>query len=254
MGIVIASFEIPKKISQNLHSDEINLKLHVVDDSKSTDFPVSYTTCSNVEVSIKPHMVNDKIKSLEFINVYIDDLNLMHQVKTKPNFIKNISVYLKKGDATLISFDSLIQSGEEVNTKIIKTNLSPKTHPPVIDIDSFAETNFPLELNEKYTATLTEFAEFSRILWEGLTTNNGGYYLMESVNSELFDQLIKPLVNPPALHSKEEIKIVFSFESDIAKPFYGFNNFIKMSKDVLPGVNVFGNLKMEQIVYTPNCF
>jgi len=226
-------FEIPNKIHQNFHSEKTNLKLHIINNSNSLDdIPVNYMACSNIEVTIKPHIINGKIKSLELINVYVDDLNLMHKIKTNHDFIQNISVYLKTLDAKRnVNYISLIKSGEEANTRLIKTNLSPRTHPPVIE--NSLVSLFALQ-NDSYVANLTEKENFTRILWEGVTTNNGGFFLAESENSDLFSQI--------PTDSKGDIKIVFSFESEIAKPFYAFNNFIKMSKDVLSSRKVFEEL------------
>lgn len=226
-------FEIPNKIHQNFHSEKTNLKLHIINNSNSLDdIPVNYIACSNIEVTIKPHSINGKIKSLELINVYVDDLNLMHKIKTNHDFIQNISVYLKTlDDQQNVNYISLIKPGEEANTRLIKTNLSPRTHPPVIE--NSLVSLFALQ-NDSYVANLTEKENFTRILWEGVTTNNGGFFLAESENSDLFSQI--------PTDSKDDIKIIFSFESEIAKPFYAFNNFIKMSKIVLSSIRVFDEL------------
>ena len=231
-------FEIPNKISQNYNSKKenlkkANLKVHIVNNSVvKQDEILKYVSCSNIEVTIKPHNINGKIKSLELINVYVDDLNLMHKIKVNPDFIQNISVYLKTTDAEQnVNYISLIKSGEEVNTRLIKTNLSPRTHPPIIDNST---TKMFAVAGDKYVANLSEIQDFTRILWEGVTTNNGGFFLAESENSDLFSQI--------PTDSKDDIKIVFSFESEIAKPFYAFSNFIKMSKDVLSSRKVFEEL------------
>jgi hypothetical protein len=226
-------FEIPNKIHQNFHLEKTNLKLHIINNSNPLDdVLVNYIACSNIEVTIKPHSINGKIKSLELINVYVDDLNLIHKIKANPDFIQTISVYLKTLDVNQnIDYISLIKSGEEVNTRLIKTNLSPRTHPPIIE-NSFVK--LAALQNDNYVANLTEKENFTRLLWEGVTTNNGGFFLMESENSDLFSKI--------PLSSKDDIKIIFSFESEIAKPFYAFNNFIKMSKDVFSNRKVFEEL------------
>lgn len=231
-------FEIPKKIHQNLNSEKVNLKVHIVSNSDvKSDEVLKYASCSNVEVTVKPHSINGKIKSLELINVYVDDLNLMHKIKANPDFIQNISIYLKTFDAKQnVNYISLIKPGEEANTRLIKTNLSPRTHPPVIENSS---AKIVALSNDNYVATLTDKEIFTRILWEGVTTNNGGFFLEESdKNDNKFHHAISKL-NPEQL---KDIKIIFSFESEIAKPFYAFNNFIKMSKDVLSSRKIFEEL------------
>nr|WP_233173332.1 hypothetical protein [Flavobacterium sp. ASV13] len=226
-------FEIPNKIHQNFHSEKMNLKLHIINNSNSLDdIPVNYMACSNVEVTIKPHIINGKIKSLELINVYVDDLNLMHKIKINHDFIQNISIYYKTVDSSQnVNYISLIKPGEEANTRLIKTNLSPRTHPPVIENSLLSLSALQ---DDNYVANLTEKEKFTRILWEGVTTNNGGFFLEESENSDIFSKI--------KIDSKDDIKIIFSFESEISKPFYAFNNFIKMSENVLSSIRVFEEL------------
>lgn len=226
-------FEMPEKIYQNLNSEKVNLKIHTVSNSDvESDEVLKYVSCSNVEVTIKPHIIGGEIKSLELINVYINDLNLMHKVKANPDFIQNISIYLKEEKDGNITYKPLAESKDYKETILIKTNLSPRTHPPVIDN---AVTKKSVTAIEKYVANLTEMKDFVRLLWEGVTTNNGGFFLVESDNSDLFSKI-------PA-DSKNDIKIVFSFESKEKKPFHAFNNFIRIHKDAIIGRNIFDEFK-----------
>lgn len=225
-------FEIPKKIQQNLNSEKTNLNVHIVSNSNvKNDAVLNYVSCSNMEVSIKPHSIDGVIKSLELVNVFIDDLNLIHKVKENPDVIKTISIYLKEVNDQNIIYKPLVKLGEEANTKLIKTNLSPRTHPPVIDNETAKALTIP---SEKYVANLTETHDFIRILWEGVTTNNGGFFLVESDDSDLFSAIPK--------NTKDDIKIVFSFESEKIQPFYAFNNFIKVYKDVISSRTIFDEL------------
>lgn len=241
-GKKLRFFEVPHKIVQHFNDKDVLLKPYLIEDKlpESDKVELKYNACVNVEVSVIPHrvQVGEKklIKSLELINVFADDLNLMHQLNTKMsggiNDVEKINVYLKTVDDGNVQLHPLIAHRKEAETLLIKTNLSPKTHPPVI-INAGAEF-IGDDTKEKFTASLAkeEISEFTRLLWEGVTTNNGGYLLMESDGVELFDSLIKPLVGEPGKPSNEKtnkvIKIVFSFEMKANKSFYGFCNFLKV--------------------------
>lgn len=240
-------FEIPKKISQNfkqnkddLEYPQSNLKLFVVNNQERNDIQsvsIDYIPCFNVEVSVKPHRINGKVKSLELINVFIDDLNMIHKIKAIPDFaiVQNISIYLKTGDSDKTIYKLLVHKGKEENTLLIKTNLSPRTHPPVIDNTS--PIGFTSE-GDNFVAKLTEKKKFTQILWEGVTTNNGGYFLFEGDSENLFNEKISKLSE----EQLKDIKIIFSFESYENKPFYSFSNYIKVNRNTVAGRDVFDEL------------
>lgn len=217
-------FNTPGKISQHFKTERTALTLQVANNKDNTTKAkaIAFTPCINVEAKIKPHQVGDRTSVVELINVYIDDLSLMNKVRNSKLVFKRVHIYLKENKDGKVQLVPLIKAGEEAKTRIVRTNLSPRTHPPVI----LERALKPFTEDEKRNvASLTEQGDFIRILWESLTTNNGGYYVVESPDSDLFNKMPTTVGDKKVL----EYTLVFSFESEEGKPFSAIHNFLKVT-------------------------
>ena len=167
---------------------------------------IELAKCLNIQIQVKQSVRNLEDGTsgkviLELINVLAEDLTLITLLKDEEFNIDNISFYGKEEVNGKVNLKKLTDLG----STIIKTNLSPRTAPPIFD--SF---NFKKEIE----STLNQFIEdsnnsldtgkrnFVRLVWEALTTNSGGYYLAFD-NSTEFPKDLK--------------EIVVSFESDESK-------------------------------------
>jgi hypothetical protein len=203
-------FEIPRKLSQHSggktrYSFEVNYAKYENDEvefstlRKNTRKLNGLYKCLNVEVKVRKH----KEQVLEILNVFADDLNLMNALHSDNFLIENIDFYYKpdiKQDAQEKDL-SLINLKKKFVT-ILKTNLSPRTSPPI-----FKEVSpqFSEELKTEYWEDSNKNTDnFIRLVWEALTTNNGGYYL-------ILDKEFKAIDN----EGKEVIEgsIIISFSS-----------------------------------------
>lgn len=177
-------FEIPRKLSQ--HSGGKTRYSFEVNYAKYEDDKVAYSTqrdntpklsgldkCLNVEIKVKKHSKH----VLEIVNVFADDLNLMNALHSDNFSIGKIDFYYKpeadpKNQEGVISLIKL----NNAFVTVLKTNLSPRTSPPIFKEIStqFAESS----KTEYWENSNANTVNFIRLVWEALTTNNGGYYLI----------------------------------------------------------------------------
>ncbi len=228
-------FEIPRKLLQ--HSGGKAKYSFEVNYAKYGDDKVAYSTqrdntpkligldkCLNVEVRIKKHSK----QVLEIVNVFADDLNLMNALHSDNYPIQNIDFYYKpeanpqKQEAGI----SLVNL-KDTKVTILKTNLSPRTSPPI-----FKELTAGLAENEekKYweDSDVADKSNFIKLVWESLTTNNGGCYLI--LDKEFKEQNAE---------GKDIIEgsIIISFAGVKAVPAY-FNALkLKDSQGILAGLD-----------------
>lgn len=214
-------FEVPQRIRKHFNNSLTALNMFLVNNTDSTETELNFIPCINIEAKVKPHQVGTSTKVVELINVFIDDLTLMHKVKESGLRFDRISVYLKKTSKEgIVELLPLIKPGEEAKTRIVRTNLSPRTHPPII-IQQLLKSR--KRFDGQYVASLSSQEAFIQLLWEALTTNNGGYHLVESPDSDWFSQMQSVVATEKVL----EYSLVFSFESPVAKPFSGIHNYLK---------------------------
>jgi len=216
-------FEMPKKIFVQQPDAKFRLRLNAVERTSKDviveNITVKASICANVGAKVRAHSVgNDqKTRILEISNVLIDDLSLMRRIwlEKDPDFLPKITIKLYR-----IVNDSLLQinSGK---TLIVKTNLSTKTHPPII---GGAEEILRLAPDEIYIAETTDKTNFSRLLWEGLTTNNGGYFIQ-------FENAVEGFYD--ANEKNKNYDLVFSFElpakNQISEKFPAFCNYLRIA-------------------------
>ena len=156
--------------------------------------------CLNIEIKIRKQA--DRI--VEISNVFVDDLNLAFAIRNSlsgdDSLVKRINFYYKpdeKDPNKNIELTSFVTN----RATILKTNLSPRTSPPVFSADK-RKFSKSADDQRKYLADSdTETASFANLLWEALTTNNGGYFLV-------FDKEL------PQLDFSEKTLIV-SFETEM---------------------------------------
>ncbi len=205
-------FEVPVKVRERYTGDK-KCVLSLYRSDKEPFVPA--IICSNIEVKVKPVLANNVITALELSPAFIGDLYLMTLLhNSTPELIETIALYLKGDGGQLIP---LTRDG----LTLIKTNLSVKTQPPVI-LAGQSNLMPPIESKINYADIINDKINFIRILWEGLATNNGGYYLVNK-NAHAFDNL-------PA--GKKEYSLLLSFEANKeadTKPLCGFNNYFKVS-------------------------
>jgi hypothetical protein len=234
-------FSIPSKIKDHF-KDGNKCQLHLQFTGSSTKdnrnyqsnetpqiIPIDNAVCTNVELSLKPRLSHDKseIIALEFSDVLVDELILINAVKNEifslpegSGSIKAIAVYLINRD------NKIIAQIPTQNLLLIKTNLSPKTHPPIIFPNSF--TDQPEPDKENYYATFTSHKDFVRLMWEGMTTNNGGYYF---VSSDKTDFKLIPLPKADDKHTTD-VRLIISYEFSVAgqvASIPGYSNYFKIS-------------------------
>ncbi|WKN33784.1 hypothetical protein PZB74_10655 [Porifericola rhodea] len=192
-------FEIPLRLQKLFEDGTLSSKVKRVkpkDDLANIDCEKltqveNVKVCTNIEMQVRPYTdkkasgeeTNDK-NVLEISGVYVEDLNLMTQLKEAIASIEelSISLYVKddkdEGKTTLINLeeDCTEDPANCERVTIVKTNLSPRTYPPIIIDELFKAKSESLE--DVYIAKSNETTNFIRLVWEGLTTNNGGYYFI----------------------------------------------------------------------------
>ncbi|MFH6994569.1 hypothetical protein [Flavobacterium sp. FlaQc-48] len=160
--------------------------------------------CLNVAVKVKKHRDN----VVEIVDVFADDLNLMNALHKDSSMaaLSAINFYFKpEADPNQPQQQIALTKLTTAHATILKTNLSPRTAPPIFDIDS--RVAFDAEdLTEYWEDSNRNQSNFIRLVWEALTTNNGGYYLI----------LDAPNVNSDGT-------IIISFESEMPKVPVYFN-------------------------------
>jgi hypothetical protein len=183
-------FEIPRKLSQHSsgktkYSFEVNYAKYENDTIEfstnrvNTPKLIGLDKCLNVEVKVKKH--SDRI--LEIVNVFADDLNLMNALHGDDYPIQNIDFYYKsEASPEDQEADLALLKLQNKYVTILKTNLSPRTSPPI-----FKEVGFQFDEEEKieyWEDSNVNTVNFIRLVWEALTTNNGGYYLILDVDKK----------------------------------------------------------------------
>ncbi|HSC37752.1 MAG TPA: hypothetical protein VLD19_07775, partial [Chitinophagaceae bacterium] len=212
--------EIPAKIREKFDRDKkcvLTLFRTNLDKLLPVPVPVPCSICTNVTVKVKPIRVDNKITALELSPSFIGDLYAMTRLHgNTPELVHSITPFLKGEAGNLLS---MLKDG----TTIIKTNLSGKTHPPVI-LGGRANLLPPQDDNVNFADITGDTLNFIRLLWEGMTTNNGGFYLLNR-NEHAFD-------NFPA--GQKEYSLLLSFEPTAAgdtKPQFGFNTHFRIENN-----------------------
>jgi len=220
-------YEIPKKLFKNGINNSSNYKFELTaaqyentsgksqkDEVTASSFladkkKLEFAKCLNIEIQVKSSSAEAGKFVLELTNVLADDLTLITLLKYEGFSISNISFYGKiesEGQSKLIKLT-------ETGTTIIKTNLSPRTAPPIFNIESLNKLDEPenrkLFVEDSNNPSDAGKQNFIRLVWEALTTNTGGYYLVFENSSELMKDL------------KE---VVMSFETQKKEVPYFFNS------------------------------
>ncbi|MEA5461674.1 hypothetical protein VB796_21580 [Arcicella sp. LKC2W] len=219
-------FEIPNRLRRPERPElkkglKYTLKSIGLNDSKFETAAIisDFSSCTNVELIVKPFIEIDAtqkniIKILEFANVRIQDLELMNRIKESEGSFNSIKFYLKiqNNDNTLNLIDL---DANDSKITIIKTNLSPRTFPPIV-IENKIKS---VQVHDLFIAKSDE-PHFKTLLWEGMTTNNGGYFL----------KLENPIDNNviPINSQISNQTIIISFEQK-NEEFKVFNNFLKIN-------------------------
>src|SRR5262249_10088594 len=138
----------------------------------------------HVEMKIRKHTK----RIFEIVNVFSRDLNLINALFNDTYVVSDIDLYYKpdadpaKPDVK-ISLTRLISSF----STILKTNLSIRTSPPLFETgaDAFATDAFDADKEFWDDSNAADKKNFIRLVWEALTTNNGGYYLVTDTDVQL---------------------------------------------------------------------
>lgn len=173
---------------------------------KEQDQPVGFTSCVNIEVESRFIRKDVNGIVLEMVNVRIDDLNLANLVsKDQGRVPQSITQFVKIGSAK--DGIDLYDLGEST---IVKTNLSTRTYPPIITNQLNLEIGF-LQSDLKFYAESSNVKRYTELFWQGLTTNNGGYYLV--LNKDAFNGL--------SIDNSVPLKLIFSLTyGDLNVPSY----------------------------------
>ena len=205
-------FKMPEKIliSGGTYRFKLNCGVNSSENIHGKDITEKTSVCANVMMKVKGSDFQTNTdgktltKILEIMNVGIDDLNLMREIRTDKDFIGKIASinFYTRNKNTLTKITSK-------PVTIIKTNLSNKTHPPVFSL-LIASTNPQTAIQDpKYIATNKEMQEFAELLWDGLAVNDGGYYLLFEDDLDGFYDKTNPA---------KQFDLVVSFELSVAKP------------------------------------
>jgi len=184
--------------------------------------------CLNIEIQVKQSVSKSESGStgkvvFELNNVLADDLTLITLLKDEGFDIENILFYGKVEENGQTKLIKLTNTG----STIIKTNLSPRTSPPIFDTKKFKKAIEAVNLNQFVEDSNNPLDKgkqnFARLIWEALTTNSGGYYLAFDNTTEF---------------PKDLKEIVVSFESKQKEIPYFFNTLnIKQNKVVFEGLD-----------------
>ena len=183
--------DIPAKLAQhgrpgNLYSFELNYANYskqeggkdVVELSSKLGLPgLSLLKCINLEIKVRKH--TDKV--LEITGVYTKDLNLASALFNDTYALNAIDLYYKpETDASDPAAATEVTRLIDAFTTVLKTNLSPRTSPPLFEPDLFGFDNASLPAGKEYwdDSNSPDKKNFIRLVWEALTTNNGGYYFI----------------------------------------------------------------------------
>lgn len=207
-------FALPEKMQkgENFYRVALNFAERKNEEGQTSRETARAAVCANVEVRARAHGLNEKnVRTLELSNVSIEDQALMNLLRGAGG-IKGVSLY-HRADGVLTNIGS-------PSTTIIKTNLSTETHPPHIGRGRVAKK--PLT----FIADLAAPADFTRLLWEGLLTNNGGYYIILDKEYEFADADPKK--------PGQEFTLVVSYElagpaADVTQRFPSFCNYLRVT-------------------------
>jgi hypothetical protein len=214
-------FELPAKLSQQgTLSSLYSYNVKFADVKQTTDdaaVTLNVANCLNVEVRIKRHTN----RVVEIVNVYADDLNLINTLHRQQFDIDGVDLYYKPVENDPKQPVKLQRLINAVGT-ILKTNLSPRTSPPLFETLARVRKEDEREDHSFWEDSNKDRKHFIKLLWEAVTTNTGGYFI---VLDKDFDATL------PA-GSTEETMIVSFATASAAVPRY-FNCFrLQFNKDL----------------------
>ncbi|SMD08320.1 hypothetical protein [Pedobacter nyackensis] len=220
-------------------------------DKKSTENRnLLYTACANVEIMIKQYSST----VVEISNVFADDLDLMNEISESANTNFELKLYKKlkskDGDSTnLVDCDP---GGKGIT--VVKTNMSPRTCPPII-LEKIIVANIE-EQTEFYALSTGNKVLFTNLVWEGLTTNNGGYFLVFPEGIQFDNQSSVILsVEYNSQQQKEFCNYIKVNNQDVGTPEYSSNLFDELDNNrislLLDQVRVNGAILREYYATIP---
>lgn len=197
-------------------------------DAKNLEQKVDFEAVAQVEFKVSNRTVakEDQIV-LELKQIKIEDLNLLVQLYELASFKEQtITLYLKQTTKNKADNSQQTRLVELDDTTILKTNLSPKTAAPeVVKLMRFRSLNEEIDQQEIYHASINEPAAFMKLLYEGLLTNNGGYFL----------QLDKP-AGGEIFTNSEDISLIFELVHPTTPAFYC--NYLKVPKAAIQSADL----------------
>ncbi|OLY91816.1 hypothetical protein BUE76_07825 [Cnuella takakiae] len=218
-------FELPARLSQHgTLSSLYSYAVKFADVKQTTDagaVTLNVFNCLNVEVKIKRHTN----RVVEIVNVYADELNLIYTLHREQFDIDGIDLYYKPVENDPKQPVRLLRLINTVGT-ILKTNLSPRTSPPLFE--TLAKARKEDENNRNFWEDSNKDRKhFIKLLWEAVTTNTGGYFI---VLDKDFDAMLPE-------GSTEETMIV-SFSTTSAEVPRNFNCFrLPFNQTVFDGLD-----------------
>lgn len=139
--------------------------------------PLDILKCLNLEIKVRKHTN----KVLEITGAYTKDLNLANALFNDTYIISKIDLFYKQEtDPSNAAATTDVDRVIDTFTTILKTNLSPRTSPPLFEQESIAIADASLLGDKEYwdDSNSPDKKNFIRLVWEALTTNNGGYYFI----------------------------------------------------------------------------
>ncbi len=232
--VITKFFELPRKLASKAapgsrYSFELNYANYTVQvdgqdrveySTNKSQVPIlaGMSRGLNIEVKVRRH--TNKI--LEIVNVLAEDLGLMKSLYKDSFVVRSIDCYHRhdpnpNDPNANYTIDRLIDNF----ATLLKTNLSPRTSPPVFD---------PMAIADAVDDNATRFwensnrdrANFTRLAWEALTTNNGGYFI-------ILDKDIDP--NSALGKADTEQSIILSFEGGATDPAPPYFNTVRFSRN-----------------------
>lgn len=168
--------------------------------------------CLNIEIKVRKSKVEKGNQVFELINVKAEDLTLMNLLKNDPKTSIDSIIIYEKNDPDFVQLEP---------STLVKTNLSIRTSPPVFDLESKKKKK-SIESIPTFIARTDDAdkSEFMRLLWEGLTTNNGGYYLV--VDKKLNLQ-VPEILTEEAIGTESTVVVSFGTSNSMTEIPYYFN-------------------------------
>lgn len=243
-------FDLPKKLQQHgkggdRYDFSVNYANYKVQDAqgrdvveKSTALPnpqalPGVSVCLNVDVKVKPHKSQTQDGAptfvLELVNVFAADLELLYTLYRDGFQPEGIDFYFKPDEtADPAGAPVRIQALTNAACTVLKTNLSPRTSPPLFEPTAAALLDEG-ERNDYWEDSNKNSLNFIRLLWEALTTNNGGYFLIA-------DRPVPEFKNAAGAVASQWT-VTVSFRVTGATPYY-FNALrVDKNADVFGGLN-----------------